>query len=93
MERRIPDPDNPSQPRQIDITLRREDALTMIECRIHAATQDVQWIEELMDGRFLYRMMVKSSFPLAWRRSPLLANCAGREFYRARKQLPLRGGW
>jgi len=48
---RIPDPDNPSQPRQIDITLRREDALTMIECRIHAATQDVQWIEELIGRR------------------------------------------
>lgn len=48
---RIPDPDNPSQPRQIDITLRREDALTAIECRIHAATQDVRWIEELIGRR------------------------------------------
>lgn len=48
---RIPDPDNPAQLRQIDITLRRESALTLIECRIHADTQDVQWIEELIGRR------------------------------------------
>src|SRR6185312_665141 len=48
---RIPDPDNPSQLRQIDITLRREGTLTAIECRIHAAPQDVQWIEELIGRR------------------------------------------
>lgn len=44
----IPDPDNPSQMRQIDITIKREQALTIIECRIHKETQDVTWIEELI---------------------------------------------
>lgn len=45
---RIPDPENPGQLRQIDITLRHDDTFTAIECRIHAAAQDVQWIEELI---------------------------------------------
>ena len=44
----IPDPDNPSQLRQIDITIRREESLTIIECRIHKEPQDVTWIEELI---------------------------------------------
>jgi hypothetical protein len=44
---RIPDPDNPSQPRQIDITIRRDGAVTHAECRLHKERQDVQWIEEL----------------------------------------------
>lgn len=48
---RLPDPDNPSQPRQIDVSIRRDDALTVVECRIHAEPQDVKWIEELMGRR------------------------------------------
>ncbi|MBW2045588.1 MAG: restriction endonuclease [Deltaproteobacteria bacterium] len=48
---KIPDPDNLSQPRQIDITIKRENKLTLIECRIHKDRQDVQWIEELMGRR------------------------------------------
>lgn len=44
----IPDPDNEDQPRQIDITIRRDGKLTLIECRIHKEKQDVQWIEELI---------------------------------------------
>lgn len=44
---KVPDPDNPSQNRQIDITLRNDDSLTIIECRSHAKKQDVKWIEEL----------------------------------------------
>ncbi len=44
---RIPDPDNPDQLRQIDISLRREGRLTLVECRAHARSQDVKWIEEL----------------------------------------------
>jgi hypothetical protein len=48
---RIPDPDFPSQPRQIDITIRRDNSLTLVECRIHKAPQDVTWIEELMGRR------------------------------------------
>jgi Restriction endonuclease len=47
----IPDPDNPSQPRQIDVSIRRDGALTLIECRIHKDPQDVIWIEELMGRR------------------------------------------
>ena len=45
---RIQDPDNPIQGRQIDITIKRDDSLTMIECRLHKKRQDVKWIEELI---------------------------------------------
>ena len=48
---RIPDPDNPSQARQIDVTVRRDSTLTILECRHHARPQDVQWIEELYGRR------------------------------------------
>src|SRR5215470_8423783 len=47
----IPDPDNPAQSRQIDVTLRRNGALTLVECRLHKAPQDVQWIECLIGRR------------------------------------------
>jgi hypothetical protein len=45
---RIPDPDNPSQLRQIDVTIRRDGKLTLVECRLHKSPQDVTWIEELI---------------------------------------------
>ncbi len=45
------DPDNPSQKRQIDITIHRDNKLTLIEYRIHAKKQDVKWIEELLGRR------------------------------------------
>jgi hypothetical protein len=48
---KIPDPDNPSQVRQIDITIRRGDTTTLVECRIHKERQDVKWIEELIGRR------------------------------------------
>ncbi len=48
---RIPDPDNPKQPRQIDITIKRKGKLTIIECRIHKVKQDVKWIEEMIGRR------------------------------------------
>jgi len=57
----IPDPDNPVQPRQIDITINRDNSLTIIECRIHAKKQDVKWIEELI-GR---RMSLKADAVIA----------------------------
>jgi hypothetical protein len=47
----LPDPDNPSQPRQIDVTIRRDGKLTLVECRIHSERQDVKWIEELIGRR------------------------------------------
>jgi hypothetical protein len=47
----IPDPENPSQPRQIDVAIRRDGSLTHVECRIHKGAQDVTWIEELMGRR------------------------------------------
>lgn len=47
----IPDPDNPSQLRQIDVTVRRDGFLTLVECRIHKEPQDVTWIEALMGRR------------------------------------------
>lgn len=52
---RIPDPDNPSQPRQIDITVSIGEQLTLIECRIHNKRQDVKWIEELIGRRLSLR--------------------------------------
>jgi hypothetical protein len=47
----IPDPDNPSQSRQIDITIERNRKLTIVECRKHQSPQDVQWIEEMIGRR------------------------------------------
>ena len=47
----LPDPDNPEQLRQIDISIKREGKLTLIECRIHKKRQDVKWIEELIGRR------------------------------------------
>jgi hypothetical protein len=44
---RFPDPDNPSQLRQVDITIRRDKTLAIVECRYHSRPQDVKWIEEL----------------------------------------------
>lgn len=48
---RIPDPDNLDQARQIDVTIRRGGRLTLVECRLHRAPQDVTWIEELIGRR------------------------------------------
>ena len=50
-DERIRDPDNPSQLRQIDVTIRRSESFTIIECRIHAQPQEVTWIEELIGRR------------------------------------------
>jgi hypothetical protein len=47
----IPDPDNPAQSRQIDVTIKRDGALTLVECRQHNSRQNVKWIEELMGRR------------------------------------------
>jgi hypothetical protein len=48
---KIPDPDNPDQLRQIDITIKRPDLTIHAECRIHQSPQDVMWIEELIGRR------------------------------------------
>ena len=48
---RVPDPDNPTQLRQIDISIKRDGRLTLVECRLHQARQDVKWIEELIGRR------------------------------------------
>lgn len=47
----IADPDNAEQHRQIDISIKREGKLTLVECRHHHACQDVKWIEELIGRR------------------------------------------
>src|SRR5258708_18015877 len=47
----IGDPDNPPRTRQIDVTLRLNGALTLVEWRLHKAPQDVQWIECLIGRR------------------------------------------
>lgn len=48
---RVADPDNPAQSRQIDVTVRRDSRLTIIECRFRSRPQDVAWIEELIGRR------------------------------------------
>jgi Restriction endonuclease len=48
---RMPDPDNPRQKRQIDISLRSNGRFTIVECRLHQTRQDVKWIEELVGRR------------------------------------------
>jgi hypothetical protein len=47
----VRDPDNPSQSRQIDVTIRSRGRLTIVECRLSRARQNVKWIEELMGRR------------------------------------------
>ena len=47
----IPDPDNQAQARQIDVSIRRDGKLTVVECRDQQCRQDVQWIEELIGRR------------------------------------------
>ena len=47
----VPDPDNPSQLRQIDVTIRRGGKLTICECRLSRSRQNVKWIEELIGRR------------------------------------------
>src|SRR5260221_7722697 len=48
---KIPDPHNPDQLRQIDITIQRDELKIHAECRIHQSPQDVTWIEELIGRR------------------------------------------
>ncbi|MDP3269797.1 MAG: restriction endonuclease [Legionella sp.] len=45
---KILDPDNPSQTRQIDVLVIKDDLMTLIECRLHKQRQNVKWIEELI---------------------------------------------
>ncbi len=51
----IPDPDSPNRLRQIDVTIRRDGSLTLVECRLHKEPQDVTWIEELIGRRISLR--------------------------------------
>ena len=48
----IADPDTPSQARQIDITIRRGEHLTIVECREHGRKQDSMWIEALHGRKY-----------------------------------------
>jgi hypothetical protein len=47
----VVDPDQPTRRRQIDVTIRRGEHLTLVECRLHESRQDVKWIEELIGRR------------------------------------------
>ena len=47
----VPDPDNPKQFRQIDVAIRKDGRLTIVECRLHSTRQGVKWIEELIGRR------------------------------------------
>jgi hypothetical protein len=47
----IPDPDNPQQPRQIDVLIKKDAMVNIIECRFHKGKQNVKWIEELIGRR------------------------------------------
>lgn len=45
---RIPDPDNPTQLRQIDILIEKKNkSKIIVECRLHSKPQDVKWVEEI----------------------------------------------
>ncbi|MCP3394726.1 restriction endonuclease [Bradyrhizobium sp. CCGB12] len=55
---KIPDPDNPEQPRQIDISIDRDGEKVHVECRIHNSPQDVKWIEELIGRKVSLRIDV-----------------------------------
>jgi hypothetical protein len=35
----------------VDVTISKDDRLTIVECRLHSRTQDVQWVEELHGRR------------------------------------------
>jgi len=48
---RIPDPDNPKQLRQVDVVIRKDGLINLVECRLHKEPQDVKWIEELIGRR------------------------------------------
>lgn len=48
IDKRIPDPDNPSQLRQIDIYISNGEEVTLVECRDHRSKQNVKWVEELL---------------------------------------------
>lgn len=48
---RIVDPDTPDHYRQVDVTIKRDGLLTLVECREHKSPQDVKWIEELIGRR------------------------------------------
>lgn len=48
---KIPDPDNPSELRQIDVLIRKNKLITLIECRDRKRKQDVTWIEEIIGRR------------------------------------------
>lgn len=47
----IKDPDNPKQKRQIDVLVKDNESITIIECRHHQKKQDVKWIEEIYGRR------------------------------------------
>jgi len=48
---KISDPDNLTQFRQIDFTVRKNDIFTIGECRFRKQPEDVKWIEELIGRR------------------------------------------
>lgn len=52
---KVPDPANPKQQRQIDISIRGSETLTIVECRFQKKKQDVKWIEELIGRRLSLR--------------------------------------
>jgi len=51
----IRDPDNPKQKRQVDITIKNDDGLTIVECRQHGKAQSVMWVEELIGRKISLR--------------------------------------
>ncbi|MDR3571912.1 MAG: restriction endonuclease [Candidatus Pacebacteria bacterium] len=44
----LPDPDSPSNKRQIDVLIEHKGLKTSVECRDRSGTQSVMWIEELI---------------------------------------------
>lgn len=52
----IPDPDDPSQMRQIDVLIEQGGCRTSVECRDRAGTQSVMWVEELIGRKQSLRL-------------------------------------
>ncbi len=52
---KIPDPDNPSQERQVDVLIERDGLRTLVECRHRRNPQNVMWIEELLGRKVSLR--------------------------------------
>jgi len=78
----VSDPDNPSQQRQINVSIKRDGKVTLVECRDRQSPQDVTWIEGLFGRHVSLKVdttiaVSSSGFTAgALSRMPLLSVCS-----------------